>query len=253
MHEANPDGVSESPSLEVLDAASLPGRPVSPNRLGIAGIGLVAGLLLVPLLAWLGPRASYFKYAAAAAVLGALAAGLGSYAIPNRYVSTAVLGLVSSELRTPQNVQAAARHIQEMLPPDQVDKRMRNRDLRVEPLHDVLFDGQPTSFRISCESRNPNKAYVCVREVVSKVITDAALRKLDAVYLEVLDSASMPKAPAGPDRAIISAAGGLAGLLLGIAIGCLRRRAAHAGGPPPASSAACAQSPRAEDSSPNRL
>ena len=74
MHEANPDGVSESPSLEVLDAASLPGRPVSPNRAASAGIGLLAGLLLGPLLAWLGPRASYFKYAPAAAVLGALVA-----------------------------------------------------------------------------------------------------------------------------------------------------------------------------------
>lgn len=160
-------------------------------------------------------------------MLGALAAGLGSYAIPNRYVSTAVLGLVSADLRTPQSVQAAAGHFEEMFHLDEVVKRLRNRDLRVAPLQDVPFGGQPTAFSVSCGSRDPQKAYVDVREVVGKVITDAALRKPDAVYLEVLDSASMPEAPAGPNRVVISAAGGLAGLLLGIAIACLRRHAAH--------------------------
>src|ERR1035441_3976728 len=89
-------------TLEVLDPPSLPGRPVSPNRPATAAaIGLLAGLLLGPLLAWrrrsgAWPHPSYGKYALAATVLGAVAAGIGSFAVPNRYVSTAVLRLVSA-------------------------------------------------------------------------------------------------------------------------------------------------------------
>jgi uncharacterized protein involved in exopolysaccharide biosynthesis len=49
----------------------------------------------------------------------------------------------------------------------------------------------------------------------------------DSEYLEVLDAASVPEAPVGPNRVTISAAGCLAGLLLGIAIARARRQAPH--------------------------
>src|ERR1039458_6418686 len=120
---ANIGKMSESLSLEtleVLDPPSLPGNPVSPNRPAAAAIGLLAGLLLGPLLAWhrrsgAWPHPSYGKYALAATVLGALAAGLGSFAIGNRYASTAVLRLVSVDPRAPESVQAAAGHMQEII------------------------------------------------------------------------------------------------------------------------------------------
>ena len=53
----------------------------------------------------------------------------------------------------------------------------------------------------------------------------ASQRKPSPAYLEVLDTASMPERPVSPNRAAIGAGGGLAGLLLGLAIARLRRRA----------------------------
>src|ERR1035437_9467100 len=120
------DLISGVPVLEVLDPPSLPASPISPNRAAVTATGLLAGLLLGSLLAlrrWLlvrqaatpGPHPSYGKCALAAAVVGALAAGLGSFAMPNRYVSTAVLRLVSVDPRGPESVQAAAGHMQELI------------------------------------------------------------------------------------------------------------------------------------------
>jgi hypothetical protein len=315
-HVLHRDKMPGSLALEVLDPASLPGNPVSPNRPAAAAVGFLAGMLLGPFLAWrrqqranrqaagLGPRPSYWKYALPAAILGAIAAGLGSFAIPERYVSTAVLRLVSADPRAADSAQAAGEHMQEMFRPvlsreslaaiiqrptlqlyaperarrslDEVVKQMRQRDLRVEPLRDSPFGGRPTAFRISFEYSDPAKAQACVRAVVSKFVEGAfpleqyvtpavtpgagrlhvsandllalpaaklfASRDFPqrdaghlfdnklvegggdtqgtpgAPYLEVLDPASWSEAPVSPNRLTISAAGGLAGLLLGIAI-----------------------------------
>src|ERR1039458_9803449 len=240
-----------------------------------AAIGLLAGLLLGPLLAWrrrsgAWPHPSYGKYALAATVLGAIVAGLGSFAIGNRYASTAVLRLVSVDSRTPERVKAAAGHMQDIIQEvrsraslseiiarpalqlyaaerrrtslDEVVRRMRDHDLRIEPWRDVPFGGRPTAFLIAFEYSDPQEALACVRAVVSKFVegtfpleqygTSAARDgpgrwNVHDAYLEVLDPASMPEAPISPDRATISAAGGLAGLLLGIALARVRRRASH--------------------------
>ena len=113
----------------MLDPASDPVNPVSPNRPAAAAAGLLAGMLLGPFLAWrrqqranhraavLRPRPSYWKYALPAAILGALLAPLASLYIPNRYVSTAVLQLVSADPRASKDVQAAAEHMPEMFRP----------------------------------------------------------------------------------------------------------------------------------------
>jgi uncharacterized protein involved in exopolysaccharide biosynthesis len=306
------DGMPGSLALEVLDPASDRGYPVSPNRHAAAAIGLLAGMLLGPFLAWrrqqradrqaagLGPRPSYWKYALPAAILGWTLASYAALQIPNRYVSTAVLRLVSADPRSPVSVQAAAEHMPEMFRPvlsrdslaeiilrpklqlytqersrrslDEVVKQMRERDLHVEPLRDP-FGGHPTAFRISFEYSNPAKARACVQAVVSKFVEAApppqkngALRHapsdgpgrlffsdtadpfvnpyvpqrgaadlLDnklvegggdgprmrgAPYLEVLDPADVY----APDRIVRwFALGGLAGLLLGIAIARARR------------------------------
>ena len=100
----------------------------------------------------------------------------------------------------------------------------------------------PTAFLIAFEYSDPKEALACVRAVVSKFVegtfpleqygTSAARDgpgrwNVHDAYLEVLDPASMPETPISPDRVTISAAGGLAGLLLGIAIARVRRRASH--------------------------
>jgi hypothetical protein len=124
------DRTPGSLALEVLDPASLPGSPVAHNRLQVAAVGLVAGMLLGPPLAWrrqrrakrqaagLGPSPSYWKYALPAAIVGAFLVSF-SYAfyftiISNRYVSTTVLRLVSADPRSPDSVQAVAEHTPEI-------------------------------------------------------------------------------------------------------------------------------------------
>jgi hypothetical protein len=210
------DRMPGSLRLEVLDAASDPQHPVSPNRPAAAAIGLLAGMLLGPFLAWrrqrranrqaavLRPRPSYWKYALPAAILGAISAAFASFYIPNRYVSTAVLRLVSADPRSPDSVQAAAEHMPEMFRPvlsrdsladiierptlqlyaqgrarrslDEVVKQMRERDLRVEPLRDSPFGGNPTAFRISFQYSDQAKARDCVQAVVSKFVEAVPLK-----------------------------------------------------------------------------
>src|ERR1035437_740558 len=276
---ANIGKMSESlplEALEVLDPPSLPASPFPPNRpAAAAAIGLLAGLLLGPLLAWRRRSGGWQhppsgQYALAATVLGAVVAGIGSFAVPNRYVSTAVLRLVSVDPRTPESVQAAAGHLQEIIQEvrsraslseiiarpalqlyaaerrrrslDEAVRQMSDHDLRIEALRDAPFGGRPTAFLIAFEYSDPKKGLACVRAVVSKFVEgtfpleqygtsaarDAPGRwNVPDAYLEVLDPASMPETPISPDRVTISAAGGLAGLLLGIAIARARRRAPH--------------------------
>src|ERR1017187_222437 len=145
-----------------------------------------------------------WKYSLPAAILGAILAAFASFYIPNRYVSTAVLWLVSADPRSPDSVQAAAEHMPEMFRPvlsrdslaaiiqqpevqlytqerarrslDEVVKQMRERDLRVEPLRDSPFGGNPTAFRISFQYSDRAKARDCVQAVVSKFVEAVPLK-----------------------------------------------------------------------------
>ena len=273
------DKMPGSLKLEVVDPATLPGTPVSPNRPAIAAIGLLAGIVLGSFRTWRhrpgarrqpaapGPRPSYWKYALITAALGAIAAALASFAFPNRYVSTAVLRLVSTDPRSAASA-ASGENMQEELRPvlsrdslaeiiqrpelqlyaperrrhslDEVIQRMRERDLRVTPLRDSPLGGRPTAFGVSFEYSDAAKAHSSVQEIVARFMegampeqfvtwasTAARRRKPAPAYLEVLGTASMPERPVSPNRAAIGAAGCLAGLLLGLAIAHFRRRAPH--------------------------
>ena len=202
--------------LEVLEPASDPQAPVSPNRPAAAAIGLLTGMLLGPFLVWRrqqranrqaavwGPHPSYWKYALPAAILGAILGSFASFYIPNRYVSTAVLRLAGADPRSPDSVQAAAGHMPEMFRPvlsrdslaeiiqrptlqlyaqerarrslDEVVKQMRERDLRVELLRDSPFGGRPTAFRISFAYSDRAKADESVQAVVSKFVEAVPLK-----------------------------------------------------------------------------
>ena len=187
------DLISGIPQLEVLDYATLPAGPVSPNRPAVAAIGLLAGLLVGSLLTlrrWLaarqaatpGPHVPYGKYTFAAAAIGAIAFGLGSFAIPDRYVSTAVLRVVpfpGGGVRTARGeIEYTARlrqltqdvlsrgslteliqriHLyrrqRALYPMEEVIDDMRNRDIRIAPTPPFGFAGPDrlTSFEISFE------------------------------------------------------------------------------------------------------
>jgi hypothetical protein len=181
--------------LEVVDPPTFPANPISPNRPAVAAIGLLAGMLLGSLLAlrrWLAAPTFYWKYALAAAALGAIVAALASFAIPDRYVSTAVLRFANSE------GQAAGERIQEFVQQvrsreslssvidrpllqlyeaerarrsmDEVVRLMRDRDLRVEPLRDSPLGGRPNGFRISFEYPDREKAHACVQALVNRIV-----------------------------------------------------------------------------------
>jgi hypothetical protein len=197
-------------------------------------------MLLGPFLAWrrqhranrqaavLRPRPSYWKYALPAAILGAILASLASFYIPNRYVSTAVLRLVSADPRAAKNAQAAAERMPEMFQQvlsrdslseiivrpavqlyaperarrslDEVVKQMRDRDLRVEPLREFPLGGRPTAFRISFEYSDQAKALACVQAVVSKFVEIA----LPPPPQQQRDALPWPSD--GPGRLLFSAA-----------------------------------------------
>src|ERR1022692_1807692 len=204
--------ISGVPLLEVLDPPSLPTSPISPNRPAVTAIGLLAGLLLGSLLAlrrWLlvrqaatpRPHPPYGKYALAAAVVGALAAGLGSFAMPNRYVSTAVLRVVPFSVGTARTAQgeieSTARlrqltqeilsrgSLAELIQRPSIDlyrserarrlmeaiiDGMRHRDLRIAPTSPagMAAPEHPTSFEISFEYADRGKAQAVVRELRSE-------------------------------------------------------------------------------------
>jgi uncharacterized protein involved in exopolysaccharide biosynthesis len=186
-------------------------------------------LVARPSAATLLPHPSYWKYALAAAALGAIAAGLGSFAIPNRYVSTAVLRLASADPRAAESAQAAGEHMQDMFRQvlsrdslsaiiqrpslqlyaperkrrslDEVVKQMRDRDLRVEPLRDSPLGGRPTAFSISFEYSDPEKAHTCVQALVSQFVEGALPPKQDVI----------PAPATGPSGLHVSGAAVLAG------------------------------------------
>ena len=172
-------------------------------------------------------------------------AAFASFYIPNRYVSTAVLWLVSADPRAPDSVQAAAAHMPEMFQQvlsrdslaeiiqqpelqlytqerarrslDEVIKQMRDRDLRVEPLREFPFGGRPTAFRISFEYSDPAKAGACVQAVVSRIVERSASappqRTADNLFDNNLADHSLPlnpeavhAPPSGPTLPIFSPA-----------------------------------------------
>jgi capsular polysaccharide biosynthesis protein len=261
--------------LEVLDPAS-PASPVFPNRPAAAAIGLLAGLLVGGLLAlrrWLaarraatpGPHVPYGKYTLVAAAIGATAFGLGSFVIPDRYVSTAVLRVVPfprggartaqgeieytarlrqltqdvlsrgslTELIQRLELDLYRRH-QQRYPLADVINDMRNRDIRIAPTPAFGFAG-PGRFEISFAYPDRFKAQAVVRGLVTKFLEGdfAAERALHrdrmpgSLRLEVLYGASDPQNPVSPNRPAAAAIGLLAGMLLGPFLAWRRQRRAN--------------------------
>jgi uncharacterized protein involved in exopolysaccharide biosynthesis len=263
--------------LEVLDPAS-PASPVFPNRPAAAAIGLLSGTLLGSLLVlrrWLaarraatpGPHVPYGKYTLVAAAIGAIAFGFGSYVIPDRYVSTAVLRVVPfpGGARTSQGeIEYTARlrqltqdvlsrgNLAELIqrpsldlyrrerdryPLDDVINDMRNRYIRIAPTPAFGFGGPGhlTRFEISFEYPDRFKAQAVVRQLATKLIEGdvAAERALHrdrmpgSLRLEVLDPASLPGNPVFPTRPAAAAVGLLAGMLLGPFLAWRRQQRAN--------------------------
>ena len=215
--------------VEVIDAASDPQTPVSPNHWTSAAIGFAAGVPIGLVIAFLrrrppGQAWSIVRFGAATGAAGAVLATAIAFAIPSRYVCTAVLRVRPTSPESRDEVTAL---MMEVLNGKTLGEEVR-RNVRIQSL-EVGPDGRTTAFSISYESTDPVTAYTTVQTVVSRFVepskhfTDPGV---EHAPLEVLDAARLPDAPAFPARLPIAIAGLLAGLVLGPAAVLLRLRRA---------------------------
>lgn len=173
-------------SLELLDPASLPQRPSEPNRPAwiVAGlaIGLAVGLVVASGRRW--PAVVF------CAIGGAMLAGAISYAIPNRWVATAVVAV-----RPPEAVPQVMDYV-----------RQSGGGIQVQTV-----PTRPGALIVQSGNRNPALAQAAVRQFVADLIAHSGR---GIVEVEVLDPAHSDR-PASPNRLAIVLAGLAAGLLSG--------------------------------------
>ena len=221
-------------NLEVLDPASLPDKPNSPNwprmlMVGLAG-GLLAGLVTSFVLA--KPARQILKIAGFGAAGFAVAAAL-SFLIPNQYVSTAVMRagpgalpieqLFDSELLA--KVVAGPNNRTGQWKVESVEELRRRLTIRTV---EMAVPGSWRAFTISFQSTDRLLSQAVVREVVTKAIEKQQLAANGgkpwvpgtlvppaAAGLQVLDPASDPARPSSPNRLAVSSVGLVAGLVLG--------------------------------------
>jgi len=127
--------------------------------------------------------AAYLKFGVAMAVIGAIAAGAASLAMPRRYVSTAVLRSAhpldtgaALGLRLKQQQLVSRNSLSEMIqrpglelypeerrryPLEDLLQAMRDRDLRIQ--------GDPAGVRITFEYADPVKAQAVVRDLSTRL------------------------------------------------------------------------------------
>jgi hypothetical protein len=180
---------------EVLDPASLPEEPLFPQSAATMAAAAGAGALLAWVLAFLrrrpqGQAAAMLKMGAVGAAAGALLAGAIAFAIPARYVSTAVLRIspgtggkisarhVADYVRQETPVILSRSSLRELIqrpeldlyrgeqarhPLEQAIDRMRE-DLRIEPPAPARL---AATFSIAFTYIDRFKAQAVVRELVS--------------------------------------------------------------------------------------
>lgn len=201
-------------------------------------------------------RGSDWKIVAAMAVAGAIAAAAVSFRVPERYVSAAVVrvtpprdaqhgvavdtgpvlqevlsrGSLSELIQRPSlNLYPEDRH---RIPMEEVIERMRNRDIQVQ------WSG--TDMRISFAYPVRAKAQAVTRALMTRFTEQERVmsrfrtemwRRIwpqsavpPAGTVEVLDPASLPAQPIGPNRLAFLAAGLCAGLILGLLTAVTMRR-----------------------------
>ncbi len=184
----------------------------------------------------------FWKIAAGFTLAGALISGVWSLTVPDRYVSSAVLRIgepdagatlearprMLDRLQALQRTVFARQSLSNIIvrqglyererardPLEEIVQKMRNRDLRVQLLNN-------THFAVSFASDNPAAAQATVRAVVAALAeANVKAEPRRALTLEVLDPASLPAAPDGPDRGRMIRNGVAAGLALGILCGVL--------------------------------
>jgi hypothetical protein len=201
---------------------------------------VLLGALRMQMTTW-----NYLKVVVAAALAGALAAGVLAVETPGRYVSTAVMRFTSAapadsgrqgaldrlaglqqqilsrkslgEIIT-QPAFDLYREDRKRMPLEDVVQNMRNKALRFQVMQ--AQGGGVPALVISCEYPDKFKAQAVVRELVARFFRlNNTMRRNQGPsveILEVLDPANLPQRPIFPNRPMIVAAGVLGGAVLGL-------------------------------------
>ena len=218
-------------NMELLDPASLPSRPVSPNRLKAIASGLGTGLVfgLVCGAAFLVIRRKErwsFRRIGAFAAAG-MALGLTvAFLIPDEYVSTAVAQSVDPD--------TALSTVGQVLSEDSLATIIRQEGLFTSELARGGMSQATRKMResitVQTVQAGPAAAFTISfrypdRWKAQQVTRDLAVRFTGAPphATEILDPPSLPQGPIFPNRRLIVLLGTVSGILLGLAASHLRK------------------------------
>ena len=183
---------------------------------------------------------SFWKILSGCALAGVLAAGIWSAALPKRYVSTAVVRIGAGPAATDGEAKRAALgRVQAVLsrsslatfiiqqnlyarerqryPMEDVTQEMRNRHLRIQ----TVDAASGTVFAVSFDNEKPAAAQATLRAIVSSLADRHVLQGDGAADMEVLNPASLPSQPLGPNRMRVIGGGLGLGLVLGFVCGAI--------------------------------
>jgi LPS O-antigen subunit length determinant protein (WzzB/FepE family) len=218
--------------VELLDPASLPSRPVSPNRVKamINGLltGLLVGLLCGAMFSIVRRKGRWSIKRIGGSAAAGMALGLTvAYLIPDEFVSTAVLRtadttalqFTTAQVLSDDSLAAIIRKDNLFSPElkrgnmNDATRRMRE-SINVRKVQAGLV---ADAFVISFRYPDRFQAQQATRDLVTR-FTGAPQSAT-----EILDPASDPAAPAYPNRLTIVVLATLAGILLGLAATRIRR------------------------------
>jgi hypothetical protein len=214
-------GTATPGTLVVLEPASLPAAPITPDRPRLIRNGLFAGLTLGVLFGTLWTVVRGRKqwsllrigaFAAAGMVLGITIALL----VPDEYVSTAVLRTTGGDVMLPA--------LQSTFSEDSLDQVILKYGLYPSERRSTPMPKVVEKMRAAIRAQNlPQQSALLVsfmypdRYLAQAVTRELVARLTGTLPAEVLDPASMPQKPNSPNRSLMAAVGLFAGTLLGLA------------------------------------
>jgi capsular polysaccharide biosynthesis protein len=184
----------------------------------------------------------YLKFGLGLAAVGAIVSLAASFAVPKRYVSTAVLRITARAgtdteaaadprealMRAQQDVLSRSslseiiqrpaldlyRGERSHLPLEDIIEQMRSKDIKLS----TLPSGPALAFQVQFAYEDKQKAQAVVSALVTKLAESFGKHREITVAgnLEILDPPSYPNVPVAPNRATFAIVGLVVGLVLGL-------------------------------------
>lgn len=200
------DGNKAVSQVVVLDPPSLPVRQSSPNRYLITLAGLAGGMVLGILIA--GVRR--WPQVALMGLGGAVIAGAMSFAIPDKYISTAMLRF--------QDAESAERITGRVFGDDEMLMNFIHEGSGETTRDDVSFRRTSRNVTVRVSSRDRLHAQAAVQGLISALYVSAQVRSQTEAekMFRVVDPPSLSIWPVWPNRPVVAATGLVAGLVLAL-------------------------------------